>query len=231
VDPWLIIFNLVTFIFSGIFHEQAHARVAGWLGDPTPEADKRLSWDPRHHIDPIMTVVVPLIALISSGGRSLFGMMKPVMIRADNFANPTFGMALSGIAGPISNALLAGAGFGVLAVLLAVAPGHVYDPENLRLTFNGLFICVFIQMNFILGGFNLLPLPGLDGSHVLYHFLPRGGQEFMDRIGPYGLAITMIIVYSIPGLMSSVMMLYYKLLLAAFGPAFFEAALRGLWGA
>ncbi len=228
MDGMLILFNIVAFLSSGIFHEQAHARVALWLGDPTGRNEKRLSWDPRVHIDPIMTLVVPLISLFSSGGRSLFGMMKPVPIGHHNFNNPTLGMAVSALAGPISNAILAGGALLLLWLLYTFAPGVVWSEEDTVLTVNGFFLCVFIQMNFILGGFNLLPLPGLDGSHVLYHFLPEGGRRLLDSIRPYALLITMLIVFNVPGLMSSVHHFYNSMIEACFGHAFLNALLRML---
>ncbi len=228
MDGMLILFNIVSFLASGIFHEQAHARVALWLGDPTGRNEKRLSWDPRVHIDPIMTLVVPLISLFSSGGRSLFGMMKPVSIGHHNFDNPTLGMAISAVAGPISNAILAGGALLLLWLLYTFAPGMVWSEEEKVLTVNGFFLCVFIQMNFILGGFNLLPLPGLDGSHVLYHFLPEGGRRLLDSIRPYALLITTLIIFNVPGLLSSVLQLFDGLIGALFGERFRYALVRML---
>jgi Zn-dependent protease len=206
VDVTLIVIALGTLLFSGIFHEQAHARVALWLGDPTGRDDDRLSWNPKHHIDPWMSIALPAILLVTSGGRWWFGGMKPVRINTANFENPTFGMAVSALAGPVSNFILAGAGLGILWVFHRVAPDFIYQVQTTEyaggftqktyhLTLNGLFFGAFIFTNVTLGAFNLLPLPGLDGSRILYHFLPRGGREFMDRMEPYALTITMVAVY------------------------------------
>jgi Zn-dependent protease len=222
----LVLFNAVAFLVSGIFHEQAHARVGLWLGDSTGRDERRLTWDPGPHIDPIMTILVPIVTLVSSGGRGLFGMMKPVRLNPLNFSNPTLGMLLSGVAGPASNILLATVGLLLLTLLLNVAPSYVWDAETARLTLNGLFLCVFVKMNFLLAGFNLLPLPGLDGGHALYHFLPRGGRAVLDAIGPYSLLISMLIVFNVPGLLGAVFGLYYDLLHACGGRPFAQAVVR-----
>lgn len=226
MDVTLAIFGIASLLFSGIFHEQAHARVALWLGDPTAKGQHRLSWNPVHHIDPWMSIALPLLLLVSSGGRFWFGGMKPVRINPLNFENPTLGMALSAAAGPVSNAILAAAGFGVLWGLHQTAPAFVFDAQQEMLTFNGLFLCVFIFTNVLLGTFNLLPLPGLDGSRVLYHFLPRGGRAFMDAIEPYGLMITMLAV----SLGAAAMLLpVYRLVLDLFGVSFGWEFTQVMW--
>lgn len=134
---------------SVIFHEQMHARVAGWLGDPTGKNDNRLSWNPIHHIDPFLTILLPLVLYFSSGGRYVFGGAKPVMINPLNFRNPSLGMCLSAAAGPLSNFLLAAIGFALCVALVHVAPSVVLSEAGL--TWNGLFLGLFVFLNLFLG--------------------------------------------------------------------------------
>ena len=187
-----ILLYLLALGVSVIFHEQMHARVAWWLGDPTGKRDNRLSWNPIHHVDPFMTIILPLVLYFSSGGRFVFGGAKPVMINPMNFRNPSLGMCLSAAAGPLSNFLLAGLGFAVCVTLVQVAPSIVLSDTGL--TWNGLFFGLFVFLNLFLGAFNILPLPGLDGSRILRHFLPAPLQAIMDSIEPFALFITMMAV-------------------------------------
>jgi len=188
-----IVLSLLALVISVIFHEQMHARVALWLGDPTGKNDNRLSWNPIHHIDPFMTFILPILLYIGSQGRFLFGGAKPVQINPLNFRNPSLGMCLSAAAGPLSNFFLALVGFTAFIGLFHAVPSTIQADGEL--TWNGYFFLTFIFTNVILGTFNILPLPGLDGSRILRHFLPRTLRPMLDAIEPYAIFITMILVY------------------------------------
>jgi len=230
VDVTLALFWIVSLVGSGIFHEQAHARVALWLGDTTARDQDRLSWDPRKHLDPWMSFVLPAILLLLTAGRFAYGGMKPVPINALQFRNPALGMALSAAAGPLSNVLLAVAGFLVLWLFWTFAPSFVYGETQQAITLNGLFLCVFTLTNLSLAAFNLLPLPGLDGSRVLYYFLGRDGRAFLDRIEPYALGITMLVVFSFPAVARGpIQALFHDLLRALCGDPFYVAFHQRYW--
>jgi len=224
-----IVLYLLALGVSVIFHEQMHARVAHWLGDPTGKNDNRLSWNPIHHIDPFLTIILPLILYISSSGRFVFGGAKPVMINPLNFRNPSLGMCLSAAAGPLSNFLLAGIGFVVCVALVHAAPSTLHA-EN-QLTWNGLFLGLFIFLNLFLGAFNILPLPGLDGSRILRHFLPRPLQASLDAIEPFALILTMVAVLflGVQKALYPVVVLFIVALQAATGPDFTRTLLAGLF--
>jgi Zn-dependent protease len=188
-----IILSLLGLGIAVIFHEQMHARVAHWLGDPTGKNDNRLSWNPVHHIDPFMTILLPIILLVGSGGRFVFGGAKPVMINPLNFKNPSLGMCLSAAAGPFSNFFLGLVGF-ILCILLArTFPSAILSEDTL--TWNGYFLVNFVRINVILGAFNILPLPGLDGSRILRFVLPRNLQALLDSIEPFAMFITIALVF------------------------------------
>lgn len=188
-----IVLSLLALMISVIFHEQMHARVAYWLGDPTGKDDNRLSWNPIHHIDPFMTIILPIVLYVSTAGQFVFGGAKPVIINPMNFKNPSLGMCLSAAAGPLSNFFLAAVGFGACVGLYHAIPSTIV--ANGVLTWNGIFFTHFIFINVVLGAFNILPLPGLDGSRILRHFLPPNLRPAMDALEPFAIFITMALVY------------------------------------
>ncbi|HTF56448.1 MAG TPA: site-2 protease family protein [Planctomycetota bacterium] len=219
-----IILSLLGLLVSVIFHEQMHARVAWWLGDPTGKNDNRLSWNPIHHIDPFMTILLPVVLYFGSGGRFVFGGAKPVMINPLNFRNPSLGMCLSAAAGPLSNFFLAALGFGAFIGLFHAIPSIIM--VNGEITWNGFFFLTFIFTNVILGTFNILPLPGLDGSRILRHFLPTGLRAMLDALEPYAIFITMILVYlGASGVIVPIIDLVRRALTGAMGASGGDAAL------
>jgi len=218
-----IILSLFALVISVIFHEQMHARVALWLGDPTGKDDNRLSWNPIHHVDPFMTFILPIVLLVGSQGRFAFGGAKPVRINPFNFRNPSLGMCLSAAAGPLSNFFLALAGFAVCVALFKIAPSSVLS-ANGDITWNGYFLGTFVFLNLFLGAFNILPLPGLDGSRILRHFLPSNLRPMLDAIEPYALFITMLlVVFGAAKILAPLGVLFFLSFQAATGADFTQA--------
>ena len=150
---WLIPFLLV----SLVLHELAHAYVATWLGDPSPRSDGRLSLNPIVHLDPLGTAMFVITALVSD---FIFGWAKPVMVSPRYFRRPQIDMALVAAAGPATNLLLA---LGCVAWLI-----H----GNLEGTLEDVVIRAF-EVNVVLGIFNLIPIPPLDGSRIVAAVMPR----------------------------------------------------------
>lgn len=204
---------LVALLFSAIFHEQWHARAALWLGDPTARDQNRLSWNPIVHIDPFMTILLPILTWLTMG--LPFGGAKPVPIQSENMRNPALGLAIASAAGPLSNLFLAVCGFGVTLLACHTVPDFLFVGE--QATYNAVFLFVFVLVNTMLAAFNILPLPGLDGSRILRWFLPRGGRAILDSLEPYALIITfMLLRAGIGGVLRPVI----NLMLAAYGAAF-----------
>ncbi|HEY3226829.1 MAG TPA: site-2 protease family protein [Planctomycetota bacterium] len=218
-----IILSLLALFISVIFHEQMHARVAWWLGDPTGKNDNRLSWNPIHHIDPFMTLLLPIVLYLGSGGRFIFGGAKPVQINPLHFRNPSLGMCLSAAAGPVSNFFLAGVGFALCVTFVHAVPSAVLSDG--ALTWNGFFLVTFVFINLLLGAFNLLPIPPLDGSRILRHFVPGDLRAVIDAVEPYGLFITMFLVYlGAAQVITPLVVLCLRAFEAAAGPVFAMAA-------
>ena len=219
--------SFAALIFSIIFHEQSHARVALWLGDPTGKNQNRLSWNPLHHLDPFMSVILPGVLYLTTRGQFIYGGAKPCPVNALNFKNPVLGHCLSAVAGPLSNYLLAAAGFALLAALYHFVPSAVLAGESL--TLNGYFFVTFIITNVFLGSFNLLPIPPLDGSRILYYFSPPEIRSAMDVIEPYGLPLTMLLVYfGAAKVVYPVINLCYRAILEVTGPDFWNALVTTL---
>ena len=184
-------------LFSVIVHECAHGLVAEWWGDPTARMLGRLTLNPIPHIDPFGSIIVPgLLFLMRSN--FLFGWAKPVPVTIENFRNRKWGDITVSLAGPASNVLLALGLAGVLAGARFIM-GADGVPDSL------VILCVLgIRLNFILALFNLIPIPPLDGSHVVANLLPGPMAYAYRSLGQVGILILMGIMFLVPGVFSIV---------------------------
>ena len=181
MDVVTLIFIIVILVFSTVLHELAHGYVAYWLGDHTAKASGRLSLNPIVHIDPVMSIIIPVILYLMGG--PVFGGAKPVPINTRNLKWREWGFALVAIAGPLTNI--------ILSFLFFLA--WFYTGGN---TGNGNTILLYgLQINLGFALFNILPIPPLDGSRVLYALAPDFARDFMRKIEPYGLIIVYILVF------------------------------------
>lgn len=176
--------NLVFFFFiivpSAIIHEYFHAWVANQLGDPTAKRAGRLTINPLAHIDPFGTIFLPLILLIA-GSRFLFAYARPVPFNPYLLRNQKYGPALVALAGPLANFLLALI-FGLLIRLLPPTP----------FTF---FLSMVVLANVLLMVFNLIPVPPLDGSRILFSFLPSSSLRYQLALERYGFIIILALLF------------------------------------
>jgi len=186
----------VVLIFSIVVHEVAHGYVALKNGDPTARILGRLTLNPIPHIDPIGTILLPLLLLFSGAG-ILFGWAKPVPVNPLNFRNYRWGEMTVSAAGPLSNLALA-----VLFSFLL----------HLGLVNLGLMKMALwgVQINIFLALFNLIPIPPLDGSHILAILLPRDLARLYAYLEPVGFILILVLFYS--GLMGVVLMPLYRVI-------------------
>lgn len=174
----VIVFSVV--VFSMVIHELMHGLASYWLGDDTAKLQGRLSLNPLKHIDPVMTLLVPVLLYMAGG--PIFGGAKPVPINTNKIKYGDYGLALVALAGPLSNLVLAFISFGILTGLGA-------DGGLLAL-----ILSLMVQVNLGFMIFNLLPIPPLDGSRIIYAIAPEFVQSVMRKIEPYGIVVVFLLI-------------------------------------
>jgi len=188
--------GLVAFIFSVIVHENAHGVAAEHFGDSTARDMGRITMNPIPHIDPVGSLVMPILGKVM--GVPFIGWAKPVPVNSANLRNPVVHNAYVAAAGPASNLLLALVcsllWIGVVALFRHV-PGLANNGERSLIFFNTLFSNM-INVNCLLAVFNLLPIPPLDGHWILMRYLPPGPREALGSIGRWGFVVLLLLMWS-----------------------------------
>ena len=209
-----ILFKVIVFLFAISVHESAHAWMANRCGDPTARLLGRITLNPIKHIDLFGTVVLPLVAMLT--GLPVLGWAKPTPVDPRNFKNRVLDDILTSVVGPISNFVVAGGAVLALSAIALVFPlgraiiriiPRVYPSQIEILAAQtdsflmplSLLIYELMVINIVLGVFNLIPVPPLDGSHVLRHFLPEAIRRACDTIGWVSL---LVLIYMAPGFLS-----------------------------
>lgn len=176
-----LVFYFLIIIPSAIIHEYAHGWMAFQLGDNTAKYAGRLTVDPRAHIDRWGTILMPIGLFLLTGGRFMFAYAKPVPYNPYNLRNQKWGPALVGLAGPFANLLLALC-FGIMVRLF---PNSLSAP----------FLVIIVISNISLMVFNLLPIPPLDGSKILYAVLPHSAYKVRAFLDRYGFIILLFFIF------------------------------------
>jgi Zn-dependent protease len=195
-DFLTIAVQLVAFIFSVVVHENAHGLTAEHFGDTTARDMGRITMNPLPHIDPIGSILLPLVGRLS--GVPFIGWAKPVPVNSANLRNPVVHNAYVAAAGPASNLLLALAcailWIGVVALFRHV-PAFAANGERSLIFFNTLFSSM-INVNCLLAVFNMVPIPPLDGHWILIRYLPPGPREAVASVGRWGFLVLMVLLWS-----------------------------------
>ncbi len=176
------------FAYSIIAHEVAHAWVAKLNGDDTADEMGRITANPVPHIDPVMSVIVPVLLYITTAGAFIFGAAKPVPVNPLNFRRRVWGDISVSLAGVVVNFLIA------FLASLALRILYHMDPVNAATKVNYNVVFMLMIINIILMLFNLIPIPPLDGSHVFKYLLPDKMRLQYQRLGLFGIFIIVIVI-------------------------------------
>ena len=197
-----IIISLISILIAMIVHEFSHGFIAYLLGDETAKKDGRLTLNPLAHMDPYISVALPILCVFSN--LPVIGGAKPVPVDFEELKWKKWGMALVAFAGPLSNFILA---------FLAYAIMHTFNVSygDLATGFS-----VFVKINLSLAIFNLIPIPPLDGSRILYPIAPEFVQDFFDKLESYGPIFILMIMFLFSTVISSYISLCMSFTLEGF---------------
>lgn len=192
VDILNIVFQMIVFVFAVSVHEAAHAWMASLCGDPTARMLGRVTLNPVKHIDPVGTLFLPIIGLVSGG--AVLGWGKPTPVNPLNFRHRMRDDILTSVVGPLSNLMVALGAVLVMGVIKKMSPlgqqillGETPPDTTSILVPLCELLYLLMVVNIFLAVFNLIPVPPLDGSHVLRHFLPGPVLRVYDAAGMFGL--------------------------------------------
>ena len=208
------ILTVIAVIFvSMTFHELMHGLVANWLGDDTARLLGRLTLNPLKHVDPFLTVLLPLFIVVTNmltgANAPVFGGAKPVPFNPARIKYDEWGVALMALAGPLTNFVLAFISFGCY-----VSVGG--DPTTIA----GQVFSISTAVNLGFFAFNILPIPPLDGSRVIYALAPDFVRRGMDAIERYGIMLVLVIVLVASPLLDSYMRAVISVILEVFARIF-----------
>lgn len=213
MDLGNIVTVLLVIFISMTLHELMHGIVARWFGDDTAEVMGRLTLNPLKHIDPVLTIALPLFILVTNAltgaNAPIFGGAKPVPFNPTRIEHEEWGVAVMALAGPLVNLLLALLAYGGLVVIGISGP--VLAQQILT-------TAVWVNLGFF--AFNILPLPPLDGSRVLYALAPDFVRRGMDNLERYGLVVVFVVVMLAGPLLTAYMSSVINLLLGLFARLF-----------
>jgi Zn-dependent protease len=188
---------LAVVVVSMVLHELAHAWTAYLLGDETAKDEGRLSLNPIKHLDPFMSVLLPLMLALMGG--PIFGGAKPVPINTRNIKWREWGFALVAIAGPLTNLILAFLGFVALYIM-----GALYVGGTQNIWSEILWVVLSVNLGFCV--FNMIPIPPLDGSRILYALAPDFVRRVMEQMERYGMILVLAMVLILGSMLSNIMM-------------------------
>lgn len=181
----ITIFSLIVLLFSVMMHELAHGYIAYSLGDPTAKYEGRLTLNPLKHLDPFGSVILPLLLLLATGGQGpIFGWAKPVPINPYNFRDQKWGTFKVAISGPAIN-------FSI-AIIFSLFIRFLNFPQLAPLI---QLLGIVVFYNFLWGIFNLVPIPPLDGSWILFKLMPQSWESAKLFLQQYGLYILIFFIF------------------------------------
>ncbi len=203
-DAIFLVVNFIAFFLALSAHEFAHALLAYYLGDRTAQYSGRLTLNPLAHIDLFGTILLPLFLILSNAG-IVFGWAKPVPVNYFNLKDQKWGPALVSVAGPAANFI-----FGVICIILLNLVNNYTNLGFNNLLVNFLFLLIIV--NFVLMIFNLLPIPPLDGSKILFAILPDRYDAFKELLERYGIIILFALLIFGGGFLTAIFNFMFKII-------------------
>ena len=188
-----ILFVAPVLLFSVIAHEYAHGYAALRQGDPTAYQLGRLTWNPVKHIDPFMTLLLPAVLLVATHGQMVLGGAKPVPVNPRNYRRFKRGDIIVSLAGVTANLVIALGCAG--AIVLVGLVGRVVPAAGATLAILQVMLTYGIWLNLLLIAFNLIPIPPLDGSHVMKYLLPVRWAVYYQAFARYGIVVLIALIY------------------------------------
>ncbi len=198
MDFIFILFYFLIIIPSAIIHEYAHGWMADRLGDPTARHMGRLTLNPIAHIDLFGTILLPLFLFFMTAGGFLFAYAKPVPYNPFNLSNIKRDPALVGAAGPLSNLILAFI-FSMFIRFIPLQEGFI------------MFFSIIVYANILLAVFNLIPIPPLDGSKILFALLPDSAWGLRQTLEQYGFIILLFFIFFLADVLGPIINILFKL--------------------
>lgn len=208
-----LIFKLLVLIFSVMMHEVAHGAVAYKLGDNTAKAAGRLNLNPLRHLDLMGSVFVPLLTFFASRGSLLFGWAKPVPYNPSNLKNPRKGAALIAAAGPLTNIAIAV----IFGIVIRIAAPFLVSGANETGAIFILLLNIIVSINVVLGVLNLLPIPPLDGSKILFAILPASYYKIALTLERYGFLFLLLFIFFGFQIIIPISVFLYRLIVGQWG--------------
>lgn len=195
------LFLIIILIFSIVIHEVSHGAAANFLGDPTARYAGRLTLNPLKHLDPIGSIFLPLF-LVLIRSPFLIGWAKPVPINPYNFRDQKYGSAKSALAGPVAN----------ITIALIFGLALRFFPVFTAISGISFMFSYIVYINLLLAVFNLLPIPPLDGSHILFAFLPQSLNNVKIFLSQFGLFVLLFIIFFLFPWIAAIIRLLFALI-------------------
>lgn len=205
-----LVFQIAVLIFSVVIHEVSHGYAALSLGDRTAQGEGRLTLNPIKHIDPFGSILLPFFTLLIGG--FVFGWAKPVPYNPHNLRNQKWGPAIVGVAGPLANICIAL----VFGIILRFLPDFV-GAQSGSFVLNLITIASLITLlNLVLAVFNLVPIPPLDGSKVLFSVLPYSWRNMQNFLEQYGFFVLLLFIFFFSSWIFPVVTFLFRLITGSF---------------
>jgi len=191
MDIFLAVISILILVYSSVLHEVAHGYAAYRLGDPTAKILGRLTLNPVKHIDLYMSIILPIMMYISTGGRFIFGGAKPVPVDPFNLKDGHKDLALVSLVGPLTNLVLAIIGAGTIHLMFPSIPFNIVEVSGLL----GFILTKLVVWNLLLAVFNLVPIPPLDGSKVFALILPPAMADTYMSMTSFGMIVLLFLLF------------------------------------